>query len=257
MIYNFENFLLEYSKNDPISEISQTPENKLAIFVFGAPGTGKSTFINNFILRFLKNFKLFNIEHINKLLLKKGTDILAKPKSTDSVEHKYQEEQRNIMKNQYYIDIDNLKQYIEPEGIANKVLQFGKNNDLALGSYELLEKYIEMYTKGGGNMIYDSTGNDVERIGRLNNICRNNGYKVVFIRLRSELNKIVQQNLQRDRTVPIAYQMDSYTKSYKVNSTFEKMKPDTYYVVVDNNRKYDFYKLENGQLLKHKGDKYV
>lgn len=257
MIYNFDDFLLEFSKNDPISEISQTPKQKFAIFVFGAPGTGKSTFINEYILRFLKNFKIFNIETINKLLLKKGADILPKPNPNDKVEQKFQDEQTNILKNDYFIDIDNLKQHIQPSEIADDVLKFGKNNDLALGSYELLDTYIKVYIKGCGNFIYDSTGNDVERIKKYFEWTRDHNYTTIFIRLRSELNKIVQQNLKRERTVPIAYQMQSYTNSYTMNSSFEKMNPDAYYVVTDNNDEYEFYKLENGKLLKHRGDKYT
>jgi predicted ABC-type ATPase len=70
MIYNFNNFITEeFSKNDPIPEISRS-ENKLGIILLGTPGAGKSTFIREFILPRSKNFKSFSTDDVSLMFTK-------------------------------------------------------------------------------------------------------------------------------------------------------------------------------------------
>ena len=59
--------LLEWSKNDPIPEINRI-HKKLALFIFGPPGIGKSTFVRDYILTKNPNFKVVNPDDINKTL---------------------------------------------------------------------------------------------------------------------------------------------------------------------------------------------
>lgn len=59
--------LLEYSKNDPIPELNRN-KNKLAIFMFGAPAAGKTTFFEKFIKPRNATVKMFNPDIINALL---------------------------------------------------------------------------------------------------------------------------------------------------------------------------------------------
>jgi len=54
MIKRYTEFVNEeWSKNDPIPELSKT--EKLGIILLGAPGIGKSTFVNNFIIPRVRN----------------------------------------------------------------------------------------------------------------------------------------------------------------------------------------------------------
>jgi predicted kinase len=66
-IKEYNNYLVEKSKNDPIPEIYN---DKLCIILLGAPGVGKSTFINNYILTKNKNIKVFSTDDISLILTK-------------------------------------------------------------------------------------------------------------------------------------------------------------------------------------------
>ena len=54
-----EQILVEVSKNDPIPEITRVKDH-LAIIVVGPPASGKSTFVNNFIMPRGHSIKSFN-----------------------------------------------------------------------------------------------------------------------------------------------------------------------------------------------------
>lgn len=70
MIRKFYDFINEeVSKNDPIPEINRI-KDKLGIILLGAPGSGKSTFINGFILPRNKNFKKFSTDDVSLLFTK-------------------------------------------------------------------------------------------------------------------------------------------------------------------------------------------
>ena len=67
---SFNEFIFEeFSKNDPIPEISRY-KTKLGIVLIGLPGAGKSTFINNFILPRNQQFKSFSTDDVSNLLTK-------------------------------------------------------------------------------------------------------------------------------------------------------------------------------------------
>jgi predicted ABC-type ATPase len=67
---SFSEFIFEeFSKNDPIPEISKS-KTKLGIVLLGLPGAGKSTFINNFILPRNPQFKSFSTDDVSHLLTK-------------------------------------------------------------------------------------------------------------------------------------------------------------------------------------------
>lgn len=69
MILKFNNFINEeFSKNDPIPELNQS--NKLGIVLLGTPGSGKSTFIKNFLSHRVKNFKSFSTDDVSLLFTK-------------------------------------------------------------------------------------------------------------------------------------------------------------------------------------------
>lgn len=58
----------EWSKNDPIPELAR--EEKLGIILIGAPGVGKSTFVNNFIIPRKMNIKSFSTDDVSFMFTK-------------------------------------------------------------------------------------------------------------------------------------------------------------------------------------------
>lgn len=66
----FETYLIkEYSKNNPIPELTNVNNDKLAIFLMGTPASGKSSFIRNFI-QTRKNIKSFSSDDISLMFTK-------------------------------------------------------------------------------------------------------------------------------------------------------------------------------------------
>ena len=63
MIKEFFNFVYEHSRNEPMPEILDK-EKKLAIFVFGSPASGKSTFLDKYLYK-VKNCKVFNPDDLS------------------------------------------------------------------------------------------------------------------------------------------------------------------------------------------------
>lgn len=59
----------EVSKNDPIPEINRIKDG-IGIILLGSPGSGKSTFINNFILPKNSSFKKFSTDDVSLLYTK-------------------------------------------------------------------------------------------------------------------------------------------------------------------------------------------
>lgn len=62
-----EQILVEVSKNDPIPEITRMKDH-LAIIVVGPPASGKSTFVNNFIMPRNPDIKSFNPDDVYSLI---------------------------------------------------------------------------------------------------------------------------------------------------------------------------------------------
>lgn len=67
-----KNLISEWSKNDPIPEVLRM-KKKLAVFTFGPPGAGKSTFVNNYILSKNQSFRVVNPDDISQTFTKDPT----------------------------------------------------------------------------------------------------------------------------------------------------------------------------------------
>jgi predicted kinase len=195
----------EWSKNDAIPEISRMKKN-LAIFIFGPPASGKTTFVKNYITKLNNNFAIVNPDDITYLLQGK-----------------------------------NYSNPIRPSGIT----RLSKNK----------VKYI---LNSGNNLIYDTTGNDYERIATLSKIAKDKGYTVIFIHLLDSLNNLISKSKQRIRPTDEPYIRSSYNKTQSLIKQYSnELKPDSYYIITSFDGKYRFFKYENNKLLKKKVDSYV
>lgn len=58
----------ELSKNDPIPELDMS--SKLGVILLGAPGSGKSTFIRDEMMRKMSNFKSFSSDDVSLMFTK-------------------------------------------------------------------------------------------------------------------------------------------------------------------------------------------
>lgn len=198
-----ENLLLDWSKNDAIPEISRMNKN-LCVFIFGPPASGKSTFVENFILRLNNKFTIVNPDDI--AYLRQGKDY----------------------SNQ------------RPSGISRLSL-----------------KKAQLILNSGNNMIYDTTGNDFERISLIYAEAQKHNYTTVFIHVLDSLDDILVKAGRRERPTDPEYIRYSYSKTQKMIKKFnDELNPDGYYIVTTMGNKYKFYKYDNGKLLKRKVDKY-
>jgi len=235
MIYNFNEFILEHSKYDPIPELTWDKKGKTAIFVFGAPGTGKSTFIDKVIIQKLRSYKIFDPDKYIDALLKIGKERKV-----------YSDEERikkldatkiaiNRLNNIYKIDFN-----LTDDEIYNII----DNNTYVEGVDKKIEKSIITYSKNSNSdFIYDTTGYDYDRIKNFSEISRDNGYKIIFIQVSSSVESAVRSNVSRDRIVQLDYQLSSI-EGGKNQKQFLQLSPDAYYV----------YERDINSLFKYQGE---
>jgi hypothetical protein len=222
MYIKFSNFLNEYSRFDPIPELTWNKKNKTAIFIFGVPGGGKTTFLNNFIINKLRNYKIFDPDKIAANLLKIG-----KTPVKISIEDKYKKldlikDAIKKIKNEYNIEIQ-----LNDEQINNII----DNNTYYDDMYNILKKQLLLIIEHSeADIIYDTSGNDFKRVDEYTKIFRKYGYTILFIKVNNNLETAVYNNLNRDRKVELDYQLSSYERSLKLESEYLKLNPDAYYI---------------------------
>ena len=242
MITNFNNFLIvELSKNTPIPEIvGMKSDDKTAFFVIGTPGSGKSTYVNDYVVPYMKNCKIFNADEISGFLAK-NYDIFEDEDIEDEEWNHFITNLRN-----YGIDYDKLRKIYPLE-----VLKKGKFNMFAKKTYDLLNKYIHNFIKSGNNFIYESTGKNTEFIEDIVKSARENDYNIVIIKIKCpSFEEGMLRNLQRNRSVPLKYQLDAY-KKVADEKLYKEINPDKYYVVLNMNNKFIYYKMDK-ELVKIK-----
>jgi len=245
IIKEFFDFIYEWSKNEPFYDILNQ-EKKLAIFLFGSPASGKSTFLNKYLAQKIKNFKIFNPDELNIEISKH-----FKINQLADLNYISPEKWLNLkkfLKHKFMIDISNFYE---------KQLKYGKNNNYNIATDKLLNSWISSYIKTGQNFIYDTSGNDFNKIKTYVEKAKENGYKIIFIKIRKELYSTIIRNMKRDRSVDLIYQLNSYLKTQSNNKLFKELEPDLFYIVFNNDNKYKFYKISNNKLLKKKGHRWV
>ena len=226
----FNSFLNEeWSKNEPIPEILDKPKG-LAVFLIGAPGIGKSTFVNKFIHPKNPSIKDFSTDDISLLFTKDP--------------------------NVYYRGRE------KPEG--------GRTSNASQLNLKKMNQFMTtgnsfIYDTTGAGKEYTDTG--FEHIKSVFDLARENGYEIVFIHLLSTLQTSIDQDKLRDRHVEPHYIQWAYAKQMggeidgqKVEGNMPRYKalgPDHYYVVLSIDRKYSFMKFIDGKLSRRKGDRYV
>ena len=229
-IKEYNSFLNEeWSKNEPIPEILDKPKG-LAIFLIGAPGIGKSTFVNKFIHPKNPNIKDFSTDDVSLLFTKDP--------------------------NEYY------KGKEKPEG--------GRTSNASQLNLKKMKMFMTtgnsfIYdTTGAGK---ENTDKGFEHIKEMFDLARENQYEIIFIHLLSTLQTSIDQDKMRDRHVEPHYiewayakQMGGMVDNEMVEGNLPRFKalgPDEYYVVLSIDRKYSFFKFIDGKLARKKGDKYV
>jgi len=232
-IYNYTNFLLEHSKSDPIPELTWNKKGKTAIFLMGAPGSGKSTFLNNYVLPKLRNYKTFDPDIIMRQLVKIGRNI--EKKSEQETQQKIQSIKKSIQRlnTQYKIPISLTD---------DEILKIINGNIyVPVGSSVLEKQFLTFLEHSNSDVIYDSTGNDFEKIKKYTEVARQHGYTIIFIKIKTSVETAVRSNLERKRKVQIDYQLDTIEKIRKNDKKYLELNPDAYYM----------YDRENSKLLNY------
>jgi len=131
-----------------------------------------------------------------------------------------------------------------------------------MGSAELNIKYLHSFLRSGQNFIYDTTGSNDINVYEVTKNARKFGYEMLFILILIDVETAKKQNIKRgmtgghladDEYIDMVYSRQlSTTKSY-----LQYLKPDNFYVVLNKEGKYKYYKFIDGHLRKRKVDKYV
>ena len=247
IIKEFYNFVYEHSRNEPIPEILDK-EKGLAIFVFGSPASGKSTFLDQHLLQKVKNCKVFNPDDLN---VKIGKFFKVNQlNDLNEIDPDDWKEFQDHLKSTMNIDTSNFYQ---------KMLKYGKNNDYNVATDKLINSWINVYVKNGNNFIYDTSGNDYEKIKKYVKISKENNYDIIFIKIRRDFYSTMLRNMKRKRSVDLPYQLTSYLKTMSNTKIFKDLNPDAFYVVFNkDSESYKFYKVaDDYNLLKKKGHKWL
>lgn len=231
-IYNYETFLLlEHSKSDPIPELTWKKKGKTIIFLLGIPGAGKSTFSKKFLIPKLKNYKIFDPDELQKQLKKLGK---MEYERTDIEIGEKKEDIKKAMKkfnDEYNISVELTDKEID-DIISNNL--FFEQNDRILEN-----KFLMFMEHSNSDIIYDTTGNNINNIKRYTIKAKENGYTVVYIKVKSSVEYAVVGNIKRPRTVQPDYQLSTIERSEEMERSFLNLQPDAYYI----------YNRENNEIL--------
>lgn len=229
-IKEYNQFILEeVSKNEPIPEIIGVGR-RLAVFLIGAPGIGKSYFVKNHIHSKNRNIKDFSTDDVS-LLYTKDPNVYYRGKEL-------------------------------PEG--------GRTSNASEMNLRKMDKFMEtgqnfIYDTTGAGKEFTDRG--FEHIKEIFDKAKSNGYKIIFVHLLSTLQTSIDQDKLRDRHVDPHYIQWAYAKQQggeidgqKVEGNIQRYKdlnPDSYYLVTSIDKKYKFYKFIDGKLAVRKNDRYV
>ena len=135
-------------------------------------------------------------------------------------------------------------------------------SDYYKGASELNITSLKHYMKSGQNFIYDTTGSNDINVFEITKDARKYGYKIMFILILIDVETAKAQNKKRGmtggHTADDEYIDHVYSSQLQTTKSYLKyVKPDAFYVVLNKDGNYKYYKFDNGELKKRKVDKYV
>ena len=130
------------------------------------------------------------------------------------------------------------------------------------GASELNITSLKNYMKSGQNFIYDTTGSNDINVFEVTRDAHKYGYKIMFILILIDVDTAKSQNRKRGMTgghlADDEYIDHVYSTQLMTTKSYLKyVKPDSFYVVLNKDGNYKYYKYDNGELKKRKVDKYV
>jgi predicted ABC-type ATPase len=131
-----------------------------------------------------------------------------------------------------------------------------------VGSSELNIKSLKYYMKSGQNFIYDTTGSNDINVFEVTRDAHKLGYSIIFILILIDVDTAKSQNKKRGMTGGHLVDDDyiDYVYSTQLHTTknyLKYIKPDNFYVVLNKDGNYKYYKFDGKELKKRKVDKYV
>jgi predicted ABC-type ATPase len=130
------------------------------------------------------------------------------------------------------------------------------------GASELNISSLKSYIRSGQNFIYDTTGSNDISVYEVTKEAHKYGYKIMFILILIDVDTAKAQNRKRGMTGGHLADDDYidfvYSRQLQTTKSYLKyVKPDAFYVVLNKDGRYKYYKFDNGELKKRKVDKYV
>lgn len=168
------------------------------VIIAGGPGAGKSYVTQNFID--LPDYKQFNVDNYRVSLAKK-------------------------------IWGDQWKENISTEEGYNKILDMSyTTSDPRNLTIRFLKNFLEVERNHTPNIVYDAGGGQREVMNDVINLAKENGFNVTIVHVVTELDKALERNQERDRSLPRDMVIDYHDKVRRVVKDLIPM-VDNYWIV--------------------------
>lgn len=142
-------------------------------------------------------------------------------------------------------------------------LKFTKNpKKYHIGSSELNIQMLKNFMESKQNFVYDTTGANDKSVFEICNKAKKSGYHLIFILVLIDLETAKKQNIKRGELgghmADEEYIEYAYSRQLSTTKDFMKfIKIDNFYIVLNKNSKYKYFKHTGKEILKRKIDKYV
>ncbi len=208
-----------------LTEKSLLPElnfkNNTAVYIIGAPGSGKSTFVSTELS--LGRYKSNNAYN-----------------DANSI-----------------ITPSNVSYKVFNSDVVSKILSKNDNSRYN-GSTKLTLLYMTNYMKSLNNFIYETTGNDVEMLSNLTQTSKMLNYTNVLIYIETNKDNAYINTINRSRNVDKTYfddvhnKIDNIFKTVSTSGNFNAI-----YKINNSNNNYTYYKLIDDKLTKRFTGSYI
>lgn len=184
------------------------------VIIAGGPGAGKSFVTQNFID--LPDYKQFNVDNYRVALAKKLWG-------------------------------DSWKENISTEEGYNKILALSHTtSDPRNITIKFLKNFLDTERMFTPNIVYDAGGGQRQVMTDVINLAKENGYDVTIVHVVTDLDKALERNLQRDRSLPTDMVIDYHDKVRRVVKDLLPM-VDNYWIV-DNTKDLQFGERATGSI---------